>query len=39
MICNKCNQEMEYDEGDGNIEDGFVCFECLEEQLKGGKGE
>jgi hypothetical protein len=30
MECNKCNQKMEKDEGEGNIADGYVCYECIE---------
>lgn len=37
MKCNQCHQEIEYDEGEGNIADGYVCYECIEEsKLKGG---
>ena len=28
--CNKCNNKIEYDEGVGNLEDGYTCYECLE---------
>lgn len=30
MICERCGNEMEYDEGEGNITDGFVCYGCME---------
>lgn len=30
MRCLTCSEELEYDEGEGNIEDGYTCFECLE---------
>lgn len=30
MICNSCKCEIEYDEGIGNSEDGYICFECKE---------
>ena len=29
MNCIKCQQQIEYDEGEGNIEDGYTCFSCL----------
>ncbi len=29
MNCIKCQYQIEYDEGEGNIEDGYTCFECL----------
>lgn len=31
MKCIKCGQELEYDEGEGNIADGYICFECISE--------
>jgi hypothetical protein len=43
--CLICDTPMEYDEGEGNIEDGYECYCCLEklwkvdilkEELKGG---
>jgi hypothetical protein len=29
--CKICNQRVEYDECEGNDEDGYICFECIEE--------
>ena len=29
-----CNFEMEYDEGEGNIEDGYTCYSCIDETEK-----
>lgn len=31
MICKNidCGREMEYDEGEGNPSDGYICYECL----------
>ena len=34
MRCLTCNQTMEYDEGEGNIEDGYKCFACMQELEK-----
>jgi hypothetical protein len=31
MICKQCGQKIEYDEGIGNSEDGYICFECDDE--------
>lgn len=36
IVCNYCSKAMEYDEGEGNIEDGYDCYDCLDEELKGG---
>lgn len=30
MICNICGIEIEYDEGEGNVEDGYECYVCME---------
>jgi len=30
-ICQCCYKDIEHDEGEGNIEDGWVCYECIEE--------
>jgi len=30
ISCQKCSSEIEYDEGEGNFEDGYICYECLE---------
>ena len=38
ISCNTCQSSMEYDEGEGNLEDGYDCYDCLNE-LKGGKDE
>ena len=27
--CLKCDQEMQYDEGEGNYADGYTCYECI----------
>ena len=32
IICSNCGRGCEYDEAEGNLEDGYVCFECLEEK-------
>ena len=29
-----CGKEIEYDEGEGNLEDGYTCFECLKEERR-----
>ncbi len=29
--CLKCDQEMQYDEGNGNHSDGYTCYECIRE--------
>lgn len=28
-MCN-CGKEIQYDEGEGNSSDGYVCYECIE---------
>ena len=28
--CKNCGQRIEYDEGEGNYADGYICYECLE---------
>lgn len=33
LICKKCGMEMEYDEGEGNYADGYICYECLGKML------
>ena len=37
IVCSKikcaiCNSEIEYDEGEGNLEDGYTCYDCIKEQ-------
>ena len=33
MICNLCKCEIEYDEGEGNIADGRICYSCIDERI------
>ena len=30
IFCRNCHKRMEYDEGEGNPADGFICFHCIE---------
>ena len=34
IYCSRCGTRIEYDEGEGNIEDGWVCYECIKEMEK-----
>lgn len=34
MKCIRCDNKIEQDEGVGNLEDGYTCFECLSEERK-----
>ncbi len=38
--CNSCGHKMEYDEGEGNLEDGYDHYDCIkktERRLEDGK--
>lgn len=35
MRCEVCGQGVEYDEGEGNIEDGYTCYDCIREEKFG----
>ena len=37
MICNECYNKMEYDEGEGNLADGYTCYFCIEEMKEKNK--
>ena len=36
IVCLECGREFDNDEVVGNAFDGYICFECSEENLKGG---
>jgi len=35
MECQICGQEIEYDEGEGNNADGYICFQCINDEKYG----
>lgn len=35
MICDICGQKIEYDEGEGNTADGYICFDCINREKYG----
>ena len=34
FCCQTCGKEIEYDEGEGNLEDGYTCYECILKSLR-----
>ena len=31
--CSLCNFEIEYDEGEGNFADGYICYSCIDDKI------